>query len=389
MNPYIFEVPIWHTRFEADRLRREKQELWGELAVRCGLAGARLVNGYLSIGDFNFSSIRSRQDRARLLAERANTNGQLDWFGELDHFCQQVIDAERNSGRSCNLRELPRPEPSDDIYLDDLTFPRRHPAILFGDGGTAKSYTALYLAGRLAQRSIPVAFFDWELCGEDHRDRLERIFGSDMPHIHYAICERPLTAVVDGLRRVVKDNRIQYAIFDSIAFACDGPPEDAEVAARYFRALREIGCGSLHTAHVSRSKEDHDKKPFGSIFWHNGARSTWFVQVSEQVGDEKVLRLGFYNRKNNLGALHSPASFSVEFRDDRTVFQRAEVGETPDLAAKMSIRQRMRHLLKHGSLSPEVIAEEIEADVESVKREARRRRTDFIVLTGGRIGLVG
>src|SRR5204862_7316016 len=141
------------------------------------------------------------------------------------------------------------------------------------------------------------------------------------------------------------------AIVDSIAFACDGPPEEAHVAGRYLRALRATAeCGSLHTAHGNRSKENSDKKPFGSIFWHSGARSTWFVQVSEQVADEKVLRLGFYNRKNNLGALHSPVSFNVEFRDDRTVFEQAEISETPDLAAKMSIRQRMLHLLKHGSL---------------------------------------
>jgi hypothetical protein len=55
----------------------------------------------------------------------------------------------------------------------------------------------------------------------------------------------------------------------------------------------------------------------------------------------------------------------------------------------MSIHQRMAHLLKRGSMTPEEIAEEIGAEVESVKREARRHRQKFIVLTGGRIGLVG
>ena len=117
-----------------------------------------------------------------------------------------------------------------------------------------------------------------------------------------------------------------------------------------FARLERSAAVSLHIAHVNR-KEDNDKKPFGSTFWHNSARSTWFVQASEQAGDEKLLRLRFFNRKNNLGPLHSPVGFVVEFRDDQTIFQRAEVTDTPDLAAKMSIRQRMRHLLKHGSLS--------------------------------------
>jgi hypothetical protein len=64
---------------EIDRLRREHHELIGELSVRCELPGASTVNGSLSIADLNLSSARARQDRAKLLAERANTRGQLDW----------------------------------------------------------------------------------------------------------------------------------------------------------------------------------------------------------------------------------------------------------------------------------------------------------------------
>ena len=71
-------------------------------------------------------------------------------------------------------------------------FPRRHPTIIFGDGGATKSYTALYLAGRMAEQGMVVALFDWELAGEDHRDRLERLFGVLMPQVYYARCERPL-----------------------------------------------------------------------------------------------------------------------------------------------------------------------------------------------------
>jgi hypothetical protein len=385
---YKFSIPAWDITFEADRLRREKHELIGELTVRCGLPGAQVINGCLSTADFNFSSLRARQDRARHLGDRAKTNGKLDWFGFLEDFCQRVFSAERNGAPACDLRELQRPERGDDISVEGLTFPKRHPAILFGDGGAAKSYTALYLVGRLAERGLSVALFDWELCGEDHRERLEMIFGSNMPKVLYCRCERPLTVEVDQLRRVVRDNKVEYAIYDSIAFACDGRPEEAEVAGRYFRAVREVGCGSLHIAHVNRSDEN-DKKPFGSSFWHNGARTTWFVQASEQAGDDKSLRLGFFNRKSNLGPLRSPASFVIEFGRDRTLFRRADIADTPELAGKMSVHQRMKHLLKRGSLAPEEIASQIDAEVETVKREARRRRQDFIVLSGGRIGLVG
>jgi hypothetical protein len=384
---YKLALPAYDITFEADRLRREKQELLGELTVRCGLPGALVINGCLSVADFNFSSLRARKERAGHLRERAKTNGdgEPDWFGLLEDFCQRVFTAERSGAPACDLRELPRPERGDDICVEGLTFPKRHPAILFGDGGAAKSYTALYIAGSLAKRGSSIALFDWELCGEDHRERLEMLFGPSMPKVLYCRCERPLTSEVDRLQRVVKDNSVDYAIYDSIAFACDGRPEEAEVASRYFRALREVDCGSLHIAHVNRS-EENDKKPFGSSFWHNGARSTWFVQASEQAGDEKTLRLGFFNRKANLGPLRSPVSFIIEFNLDRTVFSRADIAEVPELAGKMSIHQRMAHLLKRGALTPEEIAASIDAELETVKREVRRQKK-FIVLDGGRIGL--
>ncbi len=232
-----------------------------------------------------------------------------------------------------------------------------------------------------------MALFDWELCGEDHRDRLERLFGNPMPRILYCRCERPLTSEADRLRRIVHEHGVDYAIYDSIAFACDGPPEAAEVAGRYFRSVCEIGIGSLHIAHVNKS-DDHDRKPFGSTFWHNGSRSTWYVQAAEPASDG-VLRLGFFNRKTNLGPIRQPAGFLVKFGPERTEFLRSDVADTPDLARKLSVRQQMYRILSGGVRSPEEIAEEIEAEIETVKRTIRRNKTDFIVLDEGRVGLKG
>jgi hypothetical protein len=302
----------------------------------------------------------------------------------LEDFSQRVFDAERTGDPAVDPRTLPRPV-LDEITIEGLVFPRRHPAILFGDGGAAKSYTALYLAGVLARSGSNVALFDWELCGEDHRDRLERIFGKDMPQILYCRCERPLTAEADRLRRIVREHNIEYAIYDSIAFACDGRPEEAEVAGRYFRAVREIECGSLHIAHVNKS-EENDRKPFGSAFWHNGARSTWYVQAVESE-DATTLRLGFFNRKANLGPLRAPVSYTLSFTTDRTEFRRAEVAESPELAGKLSVRTRMLYLLRRGARTPSEIATEIEAKIETVERTIRRYRRDFVVIEGGRVGL--
>jgi hypothetical protein len=257
---------------------------------------------------------------------------------------------------------------------------------LFGDGGCAKSYTALFTAGRLAQMGVPVCYCDWELEPNEHRTRLQRLFPDHMPRVLYARCDKPLVYEADRLRRVVLDNEIEYAIYDSIAFACDGPPEAAEVAGRYFRAIRQIGGGSLHLAHVTKS-EGGDKRPFGSAFWHNSARSTWFATASDSR-DNEILRVALFHRKSNLGRLRPPTGFDITFSEDRTVFRRANPASNPDFAAQLSVRQRMAYLLKGGSLDADRIAEELGADVETVKRTVRRYKDKFVVIKGGRIGLL-
>lgn len=379
---YRISFPTAALVFDIDHLRREHMELIGELAVRCDLPGVRAIDGVLSFATFNISSARSRVERARLLAARSRMN--LDWTGFLEEFCQRVLIAERQGQPAVNLSELPRQQADDQFMVDRFAFPRRHPSIIFGDGGAAKSYTALYLGGRMAQSGLCVALFDWELAGEDHRERLERLFGSVMPPITYARCERPLVYEADRLRRIVRDKCIDFAIFDSVAFACDGPPEAAEVAGKYFRAVRQIGVGSLHIAHINKS-DSADEKPFGSSFWHNGARATWFTKRSGDDGE--TVRVGFFNKKSNLGRLRQPVGFTISFTADRTTFSHSDVAETPELAEKLSVRQRMEHLLRHGARAVDEIAAEIDATAETVTRTARRHKQRFTVLNGGKIAL--
>ncbi len=383
---YRYTLPGHNIVFEADRIRREHNELIGELTVRCDLPNA--VNGVLSVGTLNVSSVRARQDRAKHLQLRANLNGKIDWLSALENLCQGVMAAERDGHPAIDLRSVSRPSKQEDVKVEGLRFPLKHPSILFGDGGAAKSYTALFIGGRLAKRGFKVALFDWELSSEDHRERLELLFGADMPLIVYCRCDQPLLAESDRLRRFVREHQIDYAIYDSIAFACDGPPEAAEVASRYFRSVREIGCGSLHIAHISKA-ENADQKPFGSAFWHNGARSTWFVQAADSTGESSILRLGFFNRKANLGSLQSPVSLNVHFLPDRTEFKGAEITDTPDLAEKLTVRQQISYLLRRGARTVSDIANEIGAKPDTVRKTISRYKDVFIEIDGGRFGLKG
>lgn len=153
---------------EVDRLHRKSDELSGELTVLCSIAGSRTYNGVLSAGTFNLSSIVARERHANYLRERSKASD-IDWRLLLEEFCQRVIAADRVGQPAVSLRDVPRASTDDAFVIEGVHLSGRHPVILFGDGGSAKSYLALYLAGRLAQLGLRPALFDWELSGEDHR----------------------------------------------------------------------------------------------------------------------------------------------------------------------------------------------------------------------------
>lgn len=385
---YLWLVEDLAVEFDVDRLRRKGDELTGELTVRCHRPGARTVSDdVLSVADLNLSSQQARQTRAKHLAERARA-GAVDWQLLLEEFVQRVLAAERRGQPAVLLRDLVRPAPDDVALVEGFPLLVRHPTVLFGDGGGAKSYLALLLAGRLAQQGRRVGLFDWELAGEDHRERAERLFGSEIPRtLWYARCSRPLVHEADRLRKVVRELRLDFAIFDSIAFACDGPPEAAEVAGRYFQALRQLGpLGSLHVAHISKA-EGADKRPFGSAFWHNGARSSWFVRPAEPGADSGSMTIGLYHRKANTGPLRPALGYSITFGPERTTFQRVDLTDTPDLAAQLPIRLRLVTALRAGARSLDDLVADGLGTKDAIRMAVKRSPGTFRMLDGGLIGL--
>jgi AAA domain len=360
--------------FELRRVHRDHQELKGELSVACDIPGARTVAGVLSTGDLNLSSARAKADRAKLLADRARTGDAIDWTAYVEEFCLHVFQADGAGTPPLQLHEAPLPEPDALLDVAGLRLLKYHPTILFGDGGTGKSYLALYVLGQLAAGGLPVLYLDWELDASEHRARLERLYPDGPPTlITYLHCVGPLVHELDRIRDVIDAHRIRYVLIDSVGFACDGPPEASESALKYLRATRSLGVGSLHLAHVSKA-DTGDQKPFGSAFWANGARMTWFIQASDTGDTADLLTVGLFNRKANLSKKFPPLGFTLDFQDPTlTRIDRTDLRDVPDLVLGLSLTYRILDIvLRDGLTAPDILAERLAAKPESILRTARR-----------------
>ena len=372
---YRLEYPDLGITLEASEVHRDRsQELHGELTVSTTLAGAKTVDGVLLWTSMNFSSQRTRAATASSLAARSGAPG-LDWIGAMETLALRVARAEAEGTPIQALASYPRPAPTETWDVLGLPLLRQHPMILFGDGGAAKSYLALHIAATLAGRGIRVLYADWEFSPEDHRERLERLTGEVMPQetLHYVRCTAPLVSEVQRLQRHITEHHIEYIICDSIAFAVPGRPEDAEHAAAYFRATRYLGIGSLHLAHTTKSLEHGTDKPFGSVFWSNGARSVWFVKRAGEQGDTgDVVEVALSHKKSNTGRRLPTVGVRLRFASERTRVEVFDVVESAELSSVLPIWQRIRALVSTRPLTVDELAEELSAKPESVSRIVRK-----------------
>ncbi len=316
------------------------------------------------------SNPKARIERAAQL-ERQSRAPDLPWSLLIEHLCQATLHAERTGDSAVALRDIARLEASGQtVRVLGFNLPTRHPTIAFADGAGGKSTIAVKVGGDLAAAGYRALYLDWELTGEEHAERFWRMFGEDRPgHLFYRRCTRPLIYEIDAIKRIVRQEGIDYAIFDSIGFAVAGRPEDAEAALAYFRSVNALRIGTLHTAHINRS-EHGDQKPFGSSFFHNSARSTFFLKASE--ADQDTLNIGVWNRKCNLGRKQPPFAITIRFEHDLIKFSHGDITAVDDFAPQVPITQRVNALLRAGSLTREEIEAELDAKPETVRRTIDR-----------------
>lgn len=258
------------------------------------------------------------------------------------------------------MAAVPLVNADDEVFdVHGLRLPKRHPTMLYGLGDSFKSYILAMILGELELRGERTMLIDYEMTAEDHRRRLAQLYGAKVPNFLYVRAERPLTVEIDRLLRMVHDERIKFVAIDSVGFGCSGPPEHAEEALAFMRAVRRLNTGTLLLAHQAKG-ENGDKTPFGSAFWFNSARSIYHVKREQASLDGRAEQVALYPTKSNLGRRGAPVGLEFTFGDDEVTVKRRDVADMGgDLAASLSVPQRMRAILKRGPMSVADVAEEL------------------------------
>ena len=372
-DAYRLDYPTLGVSFAVAHLHRHHDDLKCELTVSTTLPQARTVNGTLLWTATNLSAARTRAGLAKGLAARSG-EPKWDWLSALEILSVRVARAEAEGSSEIKPLadyDLPTDDPA--WTISGLPILRSHPTILFGDGASGKSYLSLWIAGTIA-RDVPVLYADFEFEAEAHRDRLQRLFGSQMPRdLHYVRCSQPIVNEVGRLQKHILEHGIGFIVVDSIAFALADPPESAFGAAAFFRSLRTLNVGSLSLAHTTKSLEQAEQKPFGSTFFSNGARSVWHVKRNDDEGaGSSTVELALSHRKSNTGQRLSTRGIKLGFAGASTTVEPFDLAGSADLATALPIWQRVKALVAHTPMTIPQLAVELEARPDSISRIVRR-----------------
>lgn len=367
-----------------DRLRDTADGLRAELSIM-DVTGSRL-----HFGSYNLLSGQWR----KAVAQACNQQLRAQWTALLDDLCLRIVQHWREPQAPVSLAEVPvHPEQ----YLVWPLLLREAPTILYGDGGTGKSLIALALGAEVASGHVlvpgtrlethpgPTLYLDWEDSPAVHRARLDRMCraaGIDMPReLWHLSMHAPLPDAVDHVEEFVRTHGVGLVVVDSLALAAGADPWAAEPTLRVYRALRRLGCSSLIIAHVSKADLNGggDRRPYGTVFSRNAARSAWEVQQSRS--DDGRLGLLLKHTKSNWGPLHRPLAMLVEFDDGirlaaSTVSQLAEETDMD----RMDRRDLVLDLVRNrGSVSAKEVAQVLGVSESSARNLLHRLKARGLV----------
>lgn len=311
---------IGPVEFVFSDLEKGTRDLDAEMAMRLLMPGT-MAEPYKQ--RINLLSISARESCRREL--EAIYGKDVKWAKVLANVFAKCSDAFLNVDRAIHAPNIALLESID--YLIAGMAPSQGTTIFFGAGSAAKTFLTMMMAiciskgidflGRPCEKRN-VLFVDYETGEEVFGFRLGRLLrgmgyeSTDSAGIYYWDAGGiPLLDQVEPLRQAADRHNCGCLVIDHAALACGTEPEKSDAALRVKRALGRIKLPAIMIAHITGDGERDPAqvlRPFGSVFWSNLARRTWYVnRVQDQESDKA--ELGLYCRKNNDG--RKPGDFGV------------------------------------------------------------------------------
>ncbi len=379
-----------HVRIEALRVYQDKTGLHGRAKLYVNEACVWFEDGKLTSGALlkAFAAAGLEHDQGP------------SWDKLLQKFTLRIINT------------IDEPEPPIDMatytptieppYLVNPLVPDEVPTLIFGPGGTGKSYLALYVAACVATGTTwlghgvsqrPVIYGDWETDANTFGRRLGAVLGGmgvqlQPGQIIYRRYNAPLAAVAESLYRDVHETGAGLFVGDSMAGAEGTKKEYSDArdgALGVFGVVRSLGVGSMLVDHVNGEDVKSQKaalKAYGSAYKMFYARNAWALLRDDEYGTD-LLQLGLYHRKVNEGPLLPPISFTMDYRQAGMVrFDTAKLTESNHLLEQVSTVERM--VMWHranGAYPAETVAAALGMTVDAVKKNYQRHRRKFSAIT--------
>jgi hypothetical protein len=183
--------------------------------------------------------------------------------------------------------------PAPPLMVDRIS-PDGH-TILYGPGDAGKGLLACSWIEQHVGGGGRVLILDFEDHPEEWARRIYGLGGANMfegtPILHISPLRNGMPKW-SLLAEAAQEHEATLIVIDSLAYAIPGSdPSDPQSATTYSAAIQPFGMPVLSLAHMNRQGDN--RYPFGSVFWHAGARITWSLVPDGDNGSK------LHNRKHN------------------------------------------------------------------------------------------
>lgn len=388
----LLPIPTGTVTFAFTELTAGKRAIDSTLLIQVNAPGKRRTQ---FASRLNLESSSGREGLRREL-EGVHGKTDMNWTALISDACSLAAEAWRGIDTSAELRDVALPEVRQ--WAVDNFAPENVVTIIFGMGGSGKSYLVadialccLYGMPWMGLRTTPVGgvlVIDYEDREDEWRRRVQQIadgHGWPFPESGYRYLPGnaiPVADQIPRLRKLIADWDIGLIVVDSAASAVGDDLVVPTSASRMINALLTLNVTPLVLAH--NTKAEDSSYPYGSIFFHNLARTTHYVEAIQEEGSN-IVEVVIWNRKANRGK-QKPISLRMTFpiNDDNgpvNIDMTTQIPLPLQSDTRNNREQIMRLLIASShSLSAREISDATGIVVENV-RNTLSRNTDWFVNT--------